>query len=362
MVRLIFVGGFLGAGKTTALISLAERLAESGYHVGLITNDQTEGLVDTEIARINLGSKGVFVEEVAEGCFCCNFDLLIDRIKKMLPHKPDIILGEPVGSCTDLIASVVNPIKKFHKDMFHVSPFTVLVEPTRIKSFLANQTRFPEEVKYLFKKQLEEAEIIALSKTDTIDEYQVREFTTFLRTSYPDKKVIAISAKKGDGMDDWIKSLFDTSSGRALQEIDYDRYAKAEAVLGWLNGIFKISSEQEHEVDKFTMELMSYLKKGFADKKAEIGHLKLVATLGNRSFNGSVTSLNSEEELTGDLKKASEWLLIINARVNLEPDPLEYMVKGAISELCSKRALNFKTLSLKCLRPAYPDPPYKIRE
>ena len=45
--RYIMVGGFLGAGKTTALLRLAERLRGEGRTVGLITNDQSVNLVDT---------------------------------------------------------------------------------------------------------------------------------------------------------------------------------------------------------------------------------------------------------------------------------------------------------------------------
>jgi len=362
MLRLIFVGGFLGAGKTTALTTLAERLTDSGYRIGIITNDQTEHLVDTEIAKIKLNKKGVYVEEVTEGCFCCNFDTLIGRIKKMLPHKPDIILGEPVGSCTDFIASVANPIKRYYGDMFHISPFTVLVEPRRIKTLLTNHGTFPGEVKYLFNKQLEEAEIIALNKIDTIDRSQVEEFITLFSASYPDKKIIAISAKQGDGIDHWLKILFDKSSGKALQEIDYDKYAKAEAMLGWLNGVFKISARQEYDADKFCRELLRSLKNRFLEAKAEIGHLKLIATLGNKSLYGSVTGLNFDEELTGQLGRIPEWVLIINARINLEPEPLKDVVFDVLNSLCNKEDLSYKTLNLKCLSPAYPNPPYLIRE
>src|SRR5262245_60456804 len=45
----IMVGGFLGAGKTTAMLRLAEHLTQRGQRVGLITNDQSQGLVDTSI-------------------------------------------------------------------------------------------------------------------------------------------------------------------------------------------------------------------------------------------------------------------------------------------------------------------------
>ena len=41
----ILVGGFLGAGKTTAILKSAEILNSRGLRVGLITNDQSQGLV-----------------------------------------------------------------------------------------------------------------------------------------------------------------------------------------------------------------------------------------------------------------------------------------------------------------------------
>lgn len=49
--RMIIVGGFLGAGKTTLLAKAAERLAERGVKVGLITYDHAVNLVDTGVLR-----------------------------------------------------------------------------------------------------------------------------------------------------------------------------------------------------------------------------------------------------------------------------------------------------------------------
>ena len=110
-VKLIFAGGFLGSGKTTALGAIARRLIQRGMRVGIVTNDQTENLVDTVIVKQMLGELGVPVGEVVEGCFCCKFEELIDHMEKILVHQPDALLGEPVGSCTDFVAAVANPIK-----------------------------------------------------------------------------------------------------------------------------------------------------------------------------------------------------------------------------------------------------------
>ena len=68
--RYIMIGGFLGAGKTTSIQAFAEHLDAQGVKVGLITNDQGAGLVDSAIGR----SKQFPVEEISGGCFCCKFE------------------------------------------------------------------------------------------------------------------------------------------------------------------------------------------------------------------------------------------------------------------------------------------------
>lgn len=73
------IGGFLGAGKTTALGKLAKRLADQGRRVGLITNDQGRNLVDTAMLR----SQGFATEEIPGGCFCCRFNSLVDASQKL---------------------------------------------------------------------------------------------------------------------------------------------------------------------------------------------------------------------------------------------------------------------------------------
>ena len=61
IARYVMIGGFLGAGKTTAVDRFAEELTGRGLRVGLITNDQSTGLVDTRLLR----SRGFEVEEIA---------------------------------------------------------------------------------------------------------------------------------------------------------------------------------------------------------------------------------------------------------------------------------------------------------
>src|SRR5947209_20032384 len=107
-LRFVMVGGFLGAGKTTTIGRLARHYPGRGQRVGVVTNDQAAGLVDTSSLR----SQGFAVEEVAGACFCCRFDDLVARVASLeQAQRPDVILAEPVGSCTDLVATVVRPLE-----------------------------------------------------------------------------------------------------------------------------------------------------------------------------------------------------------------------------------------------------------
>jgi G3E family GTPase len=230
-VKLIFVGGFLGSGKTTALAGIAKRLLSLGKRVGIVTNDQSDNLADTVIVREMLGELGVPIEEVVAGCFCCKFEELIDNIEKILAHKPDVLLGEPVGSCTDFVAAVANPIKIHYHESFRFAPFTTMVDPDRVRELLLAETEsnFPEEVAYLFGKQLEEADILVLNKIDLLAEAEIERLVASLTEKYPEKDILTISAREGIGVDNWLEILLSGRPGAntVLRQIDYDRYARA---------------------------------------------------------------------------------------------------------------------------------------
>ncbi|MGE3805404.1 MAG: GTP-binding protein, partial [Gemmataceae bacterium] len=153
-LRFIMVGGFLGAGKTTTLSRLARHFQSLGQRVGLVTNDQAQDLVDTN----NLRSQGFSVEEVPGACFCCRFDELVGKVEQIADReRPEIILAEPVGSCTDLVATVVQPLKDLYGARFQVAPYPVLFKPSHGLRILRNQAEagFSPKAAYIFHKQLE---------------------------------------------------------------------------------------------------------------------------------------------------------------------------------------------------------------
>jgi G3E family GTPase len=366
-VKLIFVGGFLGSGKTTALAGIAKRLLSLGKRVGIVTNDQSDNLADTVIVREMLEGLGVPVEEVVAGCFCCKFEELIDNIEKILVHKPDILLGEPVGSCTDFVAAVANPIKIHYHEAFRFAPFTTMVDPDRVRELLLAETEsnFPEEVAYLFGKQLEEADILLLNKIDLITGTETERLISVLTEKYPEKDILTISAREGVGVDEWLDILLSGRPGAntVLSQIDYDRYARAEAVLGWLNAAIKISSDQLFAADKFVNDLFVDLRESFKQEKGEIGHLKSVFTSGGKSFWVNLTNLSSDPIISGEpMATLSKGSLILNARVQLDPATLEKIVRDVLTSVEERFDVKTEIDDLQCFSPAYPNPPHIVRE
>src|SRR5216684_6580189 len=201
--RYIMIGGFLGAGKTTSVVRLAQRLREQGRRVGLITNDQGNRLVDTAI----LAARGFAVEEISGGCFCCRFNSLAEAAKKLSTEaRPEVFIAEPVGSCTDLVATVTYPLRRMYGDDFTVAPLSVLVDPIRaLRIFgLENGASFSEKVQYIYKKQLEEADLIVLSKCDLVDENQLERLRQAIAAEIPQSEIIAVSSRNGTHLDEWF--------------------------------------------------------------------------------------------------------------------------------------------------------------
>src|SRR5687768_16872398 len=229
--RYIMVGGFLGAGKTTAVVALAQLLTERGVRVGLITNDQGHDLVDTAMLR----AKGFATEEIPGGCFCCRFQSLVDAAGKLdRASAPDAFIAEPVGSCTDLVATVTYPLRRIYGDEFTIAPLSVLVDAVRAMRVLglSQGPKFSEKVLYIYRKQLEEADIIVINKCDLIDSAALRALQNEIRTQFPHAEQHVVSARKGDGLPAWFDKMAQTEQQpRAVMGIDYQIYADGEALL-----------------------------------------------------------------------------------------------------------------------------------
>src|SRR6266567_1695455 len=273
--RYIMIGGFLGAGKTTCLAKLAQQLTARGLKVGLITNDQGSELVDTAMLR----SRGFATEEIPGGCFCCRFDSLVDAANRLsAATRPDVFIAEPVGSCTDLVATVTYPLRRIYGDHFSIAPLSVLVDPVRARRVfdLESGARFSEKVRYIFRKQLEEADVIALNKCDLLDPAQGRQLREKLAGEFPRAEIFEVSARRGDGVETWFQHILAAEqNARMAMDVDYERYAEGEALLGWLNATVRLDSSQSFDANAMLKQLAHEIQGCLQRADAEVAHLKM---------------------------------------------------------------------------------------
>ncbi len=362
--RYIMIGGFLGAGKTTAIAELAQRLKDAGVRVGLISNDQSTGLVDTGVLR----SRGFSVEEIAGGCFCCRFDSLLEASQRLSDAvAPDVFLAEPVGSCTDLVATVSYPLRRIYGERFTVSPLSVLVDPARAARIFGLQTGrpFSEKVVYIYTKQLEEADVIVLNKCDSIDESLRTELTRTLQERFPKATVHCCSMQEQTGLDAWFDQiLHEENDGlRPTMEIDYARYGEGEALLGWLNSTIQVTSETGFVPDELLLELAQDIQQATDGAGGEIAHLKMTLDSGDIAGRLSAVSLVRSDgvpELRESVRDTvSEGALILNLRAEADPAQLQSIVEAVVAERARVRGLRLNIEHLESFRPGMPTPVHR---
>jgi len=358
--RLLFVGGFLGAGKTTLLWRAAESLLKRGLRVGLITNDQAPDLVDTRL----LSQHGLNVREVAGSCFCCNFQGLIDAAESLLSLDADVLISEPVGSCTDLSATILQPLKDKLGDRFALCPLSVLADPQRLHDILGDGSQaLHASAAYIFRKQLEEADLLVVNKIDSMPFAERDPISQLLAARFPQASVRFLSARTGEGVEVWLDEVLSThQAGTHIVDVDYDVYAEGEAVLGWLNANIQLSAVTENaEWGTFCSDLLHALHAGFCETQARIGHVKLLLTADGGHYAGNLTDLGCKPVLQGRIEGAPvQANLILNARVEMSPEKLERIVRDTLTKTADRR-VQMEVRNLRCLRPGRPRPTHRYR-
>ncbi len=354
--RLILVGGFLGAGKTTLLWQSARRLSHGGRRVGLITNDQAPELVDTAF----LSRDGGRVAEVSGSCFCCNFDGLLGAMSELRNEAhADVLIAEPVGSCTDLSATIVQPLKDRMVRELAISPLSVVVDPARLADILNGGTAgLHPSAAYIYRKQIEEADIVVISKADLLAPSELTVLKKRLAQVHPAASVFSLSAKTGAGLDSWLDAVTTrTDAGRHLAEVDYDVYAEGEAVLGWLNATVVLRGDQTDWKD-FSERFLRGLSERFDGMTSAVGHVKVIVEVGDRFVTGNLVGKGNTLSIQGPALPAPEARITINARVQMSPEKLEGIVRELLVSTGEGR-VTAEPVAWRCLSPGRPKPTHR---
>ncbi|MBA4146802.1 MAG: cobalamin biosynthesis protein P47K [Verrucomicrobia bacterium] len=359
------IGGFLGAGKTTAVAALAKHLSEQGLRVGLITNDQGTNLVDTAMLR----SRGFATEEISGGCFCCRFNSLTDAAQKLTDEtRPDVFVAEPVGSCTDLVATVTYPLRRIYGGNFLIAPLSVLVDPIRaLRIFGVEQGgKFSDKVLYIFRKQLAEADVIVLNKTDLLTAEQSAQLEAVFAREFPQATLFKTSARDGSGLAEWFHHIqTELQQASAAVPLDYDIYAEGEALLGWLNCTLELSSGEGIDANAALKEIAKLIQCELGRHAVEIGHLKMTVSPDVGFGDVAVINLVRNDyiaELSQSLEEpVHRAQMIINLRAEASPELLRDTVLKAVTDVQNETpGLKLVVDHLEHFRPGRPNPTHRL--
>lgn len=360
----IMVGGFLGAGKTTTVGRLARHYQAQGKRVIVVTNDQAADLVDTHTLR----AQGLEVGEVAGSCFCCNFNELTSVMEKMAGSGlPDVVLAEPVGSCTDLVATVMRPLEKVYQKPMRLAPYAVILKPGHGRRILGNHAKagFSPQAAYIFRKQLEEADLVLVNRADELKPDEVAELTRLVNEQFPGRPVLAVSAGTGAGFDQFIQALEQgtLTPGQRTMEVDYDIYAQGEADLGWLNSQGTARADSPFDLDTLALGLVRGIQNLLTSQDAETAHLKVtVKGAGAIAVANSIDNTTPPKLSQPAHRQATEADLIINARVALDPETLAQLVAQGTRQAAHGVGAVAELTNLRSFRPGRPVPTHRLVE
>ncbi len=359
VVRFLVLGGFLGSGKTTAILRLAQGHVAAGRRVGIIANDLGKGLVDTQTYLAH----GLPVEEMAGVCFACRFDDLIAAAGRLQDgHQPDVLLAEPAGSCTDIVSRVVVPLKELYADRFHMAPYVTLLDPQRALEALGGKgpARFSAKVTYLYKMQQNEADVVAINKADTLRPDEVRTLEELVGRNLPQAEIIVVSARTGLGFDRLAALLeADQPAGRnPIRPGTRGTAASAagDARLAWLNATWRLTAASPFDPDALLLDLAHSLQTELRTIDAEPAHVKMTLQSADTLALANLVGSDRPAELSQAAgASVNQGELTLNARVEAGLRALRHCVERALAATADRFAVRVTCVRMENKLPKLSD-------
>lgn len=352
-MKIHLLGGFLGSGKTTAIQSAINILVRRGIKAGVITNDQGIRLVDADLFK-HLGVPG---RQVTNGCFCCNYQDLDNQIQSLIEtEQPEIIFAESVGSCTDIVATVLKPLRLFRPDT--KATLSVFADALLLYMLLVEKAElFDDQVRYIYFKQLEEARMLIINKVDLLNPGQLPDLKKVLQEKYGNSLMQYQNSQDKDSIRRWLQQLDKVSSLLIPEslDIDYNIYGAGEAKLAWLDQEIEIESESGRAGLGAIALIRAILHKVNA-RKYTIGHLKFLLN-GKSKISFTASSPRTFSFKTHPAYSAN---LLLNARVQTEPEILLQLISESIREEEERSKIRIRINSVSAFQPGYPAPAHRI--
>jgi G3E family GTPase len=182
-MRCVAFTGFLGSGKTTAILKVAEALGARGERVAIIENERGAIGVDGPY----LESKGLGVREISDTCVCCDIQSNLGHTVRLLEdlYHPTWLLVEASGVAhPDELANTIED-EAIENTVWSM---VALIDAARWKRLWPDKAGLG----YLLRWQVERADLVLLSKSDAVAADLVPAITAEMRAVRGDVTVVPV--------------------------------------------------------------------------------------------------------------------------------------------------------------------------
>lgn len=355
-MKIHLLSGFLGSGKTTAIQNACHELMKNQKKVGVITNDQGRTLVDGGLfEHLNIPNR-----QVVNGCFCCNYNDLDSSLRSLIiTNRPDIVFAESVGSCTDIVATVMKPLLNLYPET--QITFSTFADIRLLKIFIEGKaSSFDESVRYIYFKQLEEAEVIVVSKIDLVDGESLQAIKQLVDRKYGNKILLYQNSFDATDIWQWIHELNNKPSiFPSSLKIDYNIYGAGEGKLAWHDQQIEIYSTTNDAL-RSAVYIMKSIWQEIHSENYPIGHLKFLL---NDAKKISIT-YDCGEEIFDEIRSGESDFarLLINARVQALSEDLSRIISETLkrTEIMFNSRITISNTS--SFYPGFPMPTYRMAD
>lgn len=242
-------------------------------------------------------------------------------------------------------------MKQFHADRFRLAPFTVVVDPARAGSLLA--TDADPHLAYLFRCQLAEANLVCFSKADV----------GCIPPALPGIRVRSLSARTGAGVPEWLAEVLEgevVPRHVLLLDVDYAKYAEAEAALAWMNCKLQVRLGRPLSPAVLVGLLLEQLDGELTSAAAEIAHMKVFAKARSGFIKASVTRNGEDPAVEGQVLAGSSNTheLSLNIRAKCTPETMNVAADRALAMISGKITMVHR----ECFQPGRPMPEHRFNQ
>ena len=188
------ITGYLGVGKTTAIVNLLRRRPD-GSCWAVLVNEFGEISID-QVPLTEASAEGVVIREVAGGCLCCSAGLPMDvAVAQILRQaRPQRLLIETTG-----LGHPWRMLDVFRKkplgDAIDLRATVCLLDPRRLEDRQAASPAFQDQVHL--------ADVLVANKTDLADAETMQRFDRWSTSLFPPKQLVA-TVKHGGIEPEWL--------------------------------------------------------------------------------------------------------------------------------------------------------------